>query len=115
MSDTVYVAIIGGVSGLITGVIGALFAPWIQWGIEKRRKRMENRRLLIYDARKLLDGKSLRRNEYRESKEYGAIAAYLSKSLKDRVEQRNTTGGEEHIRDDMHKEFCELERKWGLI
>jgi hypothetical protein len=114
MNDTIYVALIGGVSGLITGAVGSLIAPWVQWGIEKRRKRMDNRRVLLYDVRKLLDGKPLRRNEYRESKEYGAIAAYLSKSLKDRVEQRNTHGGEELIRDDMHKELCELEKKWGL-
>jgi hypothetical protein len=47
MNDTIYVAVIGGLSGLITGAIGSLVAPWVNWGIEKRRKKMDRHRELI--------------------------------------------------------------------
>jgi hypothetical protein len=115
MNDTVFVAITGGISGLITGAIGSLVAPWVNWGIEKRRKKQERRRELIDRARLLLDGKALRREDYRQSAEYGAITVYLSQKIRDRVNQRNTSGGEENIRDEMSQEFNALEKKWGLL
>ena len=40
-------AIIAGLVGLITGAIGSLIAPWVQWGVEKRRKKLERRTALI--------------------------------------------------------------------
>uniref|UniRef100_UPI003F830138 hypothetical protein n=1 Tax=Thalassotalea sp. PLHSN55 TaxID=3435888 RepID=UPI003F830138 len=48
---TVVVALIG----LISGAIGSLFAPWINWGIEKKRKAIEYKQSRIKDARELLD------------------------------------------------------------
>jgi hypothetical protein len=41
--------------GLVSGAIGSLIAPWIHWGIEKKRKAMEYKQSRIKDARKLLD------------------------------------------------------------
>jgi hypothetical protein len=50
MSDTILTAVIGGIAGLITGTIGSLIAPWVHWGIEKRRSQAERRRALIDNA-----------------------------------------------------------------
>jgi hypothetical protein len=36
MENTILVALIGAVAGLISGTIASLIAPWIKWGIEKR-------------------------------------------------------------------------------
>ncbi|MCA1566828.1 MAG: hypothetical protein LC803_14525 [Acidobacteria bacterium] len=47
MSDTVLAAIVGAVAGIITGSIGSLFAPWANWGIEKRREKLAYKRELI--------------------------------------------------------------------
>jgi len=33
-------AVIGGVTGLITGAIASLIAPWVNWGIEKKRRAL---------------------------------------------------------------------------
>lgn len=33
----IYTAIISGVIGLITGAVGSLIAPWVHWGIEKKK------------------------------------------------------------------------------
>jgi hypothetical protein len=40
-------AIIAGIVGLVAGAVGSLIAPWVQWGVEKRRKRCERRTALI--------------------------------------------------------------------
>ena len=46
--------IIPAAAGLISGVIGSLVAPWVQWGIEARRERLKARRELLSNARTLL-------------------------------------------------------------
>jgi len=43
MAYEVPVALIGGGTGLVTGAIGSLFAPWANWGVEKRRSRQQCR------------------------------------------------------------------------
>lgn len=43
MSDLVVTALIG----LVGGAIGALAAPWAQWGVDKRRERIAHRRELV--------------------------------------------------------------------
>ena len=43
MASEVVAALIGGGAGLATGVVGSLFAPWANWGIEKRRLRRAGR------------------------------------------------------------------------
>lgn len=40
--------------GLISGAVGSIIAPWIHWGIEKRRKQLEYRQSLIAEWRKMV-------------------------------------------------------------
>jgi hypothetical protein len=47
MAYEVPVALISGGVGLATGVIGSLFGPWSNWGVEKRRRRQDGRAALI--------------------------------------------------------------------
>ena len=47
MASEIAVAIIGGVTGLVTGTAGSLTAPWAQWGVEQRRLRRQRRVDLI--------------------------------------------------------------------
>jgi hypothetical protein len=54
MDPSILSAIIGGAAGLITGIIGSLFAPWINWGIEKKRKKQDRRAELIKQWREIL-------------------------------------------------------------
>jgi hypothetical protein len=61
MDPSIISAIIGGVTGLIAGTIASLFAPWINWGIEKRKLRLTAQRELIKAARLGLESTSDRK------------------------------------------------------
>lgn len=47
-------AIWAGIIGFITGGIASIVAPWVNWGIEKRRQRLEYRRELVRDWRRMV-------------------------------------------------------------
>ena len=64
MAHEVPVALISGGVGLATGAIGSLFAPWGNWGVEKRRTRQERRAERIKEWR---DGIGDLRHAERES------------------------------------------------
>jgi len=51
MDPQVQSALIGGVAGFATGTVGSLFAPWSNWGVEKRRIRHERRRAMVDEWR----------------------------------------------------------------
>jgi hypothetical protein len=50
MEEKIILALIG----LISGVIGSMFAPWANWGIEKRRKKLEHRKELVAKWREMV-------------------------------------------------------------
>jgi hypothetical protein len=41
-----------GAAGPVTGVIGSLVAPWVNWGVKKRRARLQRRQHLVTEWRK---------------------------------------------------------------
>ena len=43
MDPLIVTALVGGAAGLVTGLASALGTPWAQWGVEKRRKKLEHR------------------------------------------------------------------------
>jgi hypothetical protein len=56
----VWPAIIGGISGLVTGVLGALGAPWAKWRVDRaqatrewRRERLEEWRAGLAESERL--------------------------------------------------------------
>ena len=113
MSDTIFVAIIGGIAGLIAGAISSLLAPWANWGVEKRRLRLDRQRNIIDNARRNLTDYS--REQIRNSTEYAAIRSHLSADLVSKIEARNTSGGEQSIYASIMRELSEWERKWKLV
>jgi hypothetical protein len=115
MSDAILAALIGGIAGLVTGTIGSLIAPWVHWGIEKRRSQIERQRTLIDNARLKLSGGKPSRENIRQSSAYAIIRSHLSPELVNNIEQINRSGGEETIQKNIMKELAELEKKWKLI
>lgn len=115
MSDNIIAAIIGAISGSVVTGIGAFIAPWVNWGIEKRRDKMNRRRDLINNARIHLAGRTLNREALRLSPAYAALRAHLTAEVVNNIEQRDRSGGEETIQGTIMMELAELERKWKLI
>jgi len=54
MNDIVLVALIGALAGLISGAIASLIAPWINWGITKKKIRLEERIKLLKEIREII-------------------------------------------------------------
>lgn len=70
--------IIPAITGLISGAIGSLIAPWVHWRIEKKRKSIEYKQVLIKDVRHLVDtAESL--EKILSSSLWGFIEAHLTK------------------------------------
>ncbi|KMT66877.1 hypothetical protein [Catenovulum maritimum] len=47
--------VVPAVVGLISGAVGSLVAPWVNWRIEKKRKQIEYKHSLIKIAREKID------------------------------------------------------------
>ena len=107
--------------GLLGGVVGSLIAPWVNWGIEKRRLRHQARLDFVRAAHELL-AQPPDRGELRNTSVYSRLRPYLSDRTKEIVEsetihvQLGGRGGGAnnyvpHMLDDLRK----LEERWDLI
>lgn len=54
MNDRIIIALIAAVAGLVGGAVASLIAPWIHWGIEKRKNKREEQKNLIKNIRELV-------------------------------------------------------------
>jgi hypothetical protein len=137
VASEIVVALIGGVAGLTTGVVGSLFAPWANWGAEKRRRRQDRRVERIAEwplgVRRLREAESdYLKSVHGHAPAYGAQPdattrnwwATLRPELKDDVarhieELSKNTGVQERsgqVPNLLRDEIVRLERdKWKLV
>lgn len=108
-------------TGLLAGAIGSLIAPWINWGIEKRKLRLTARRELITTARHSLEA-GLKKNDFRESTIYSQLRPFLSEHTQKKIETDTVTvqvggrgAGANNYRPDVLDEIHTLEKKWKLL
>ena len=107
--------------GLFAGALGSLVAPWVTWGIEKRKLLLVARRDFIAAVRKEL-GTNADKESFRDSAIYSQLRPHLSECTRKDIESDAITiqmGGRgsgtnnfsPRVYDDLHA----LEKKWGLI
>lgn len=114
--------LIAGIIGLITGALGSLIAPWMNWGIEKKRLLRQARKDLLERAYREIN-ENLSREEFADSDLYARLSPYLSEDTRKRI-HRSTTVVEvrnngpskvnpyvKQVLVDLHR----LEREWELI
>jgi len=123
MDSMVTAAIIGGGSGLIAGVVGSLVAPWIHWGIEKRRNRRTAKVDLLSSARQYVVSKEFGASQFAKTSTYARLkphlAGYLVRAFEnpEEVQDQMDDPGEfrESVRRGILDELTRIERKWKLI
>jgi len=116
-------AIIGGVSGLLAGVVGSLVAPWVHWGIEKRRDRRTVQCDLLGVARQHAASREFGASWFAEQQVYARLKPHLSADVvhaiedpEDARDQMDDPGQfREGLRREVLDELSRIERKWGLI
>ena len=83
----------GAIAGLISGVIGSLIAPWVQWAIEKRRSRLGYRQQLINTWREGIDRFDFQlelTGSFGETDWYSAIRPHLRDDVIEALERPRT-------------------------
>ncbi|MCL6263183.1 hypothetical protein [Craterilacuibacter sp. RT1T] len=129
LSKLIFPAIVG----LISGALGSIFAPWVHWGIEKKKMARKNREELIKEVRLVLSNEEIESSAFRNHAVYSRIRPYMSEKAKEAVEGEYSgsghmiseviviaTGSGRHdgvnsFRNRVLDEISELEKQWGLI
>ncbi len=123
--DKIVIVIISSIAGLISGAIGSLIAPWIKWGIEKRRLKLSERKNLINNLREFVSSENYEYAEFMDSVLYTRIKPFLSKELIFNLEKPidsinvNVRIGRktiiENYQSEILFELAQIEREWQLI
>jgi hypothetical protein len=123
MDATVAAAVIGGVSGLLAGVVGSLVAPWIHWGIEKRRDRRTTQRDLLSAAREYAASREFGASSFAKHAVYARLKPHFNTDVvravenPEDVQDQMDDPGEfrESLRREVLDELTRIEQEWGLI
>lgn len=111
-------ALIASLLGLLGGIIGSLVAPWVNWGIEKRREKMKYRRDLVQKWRDAIE-KDFDQLAFNDTALYASLRPHLSKDAIDAIEGDQITirvgRGGNIIKSQVLDDIAKLEKKWDLI
>jgi hypothetical protein len=126
---TILEIILAVVVSAVTGAIASLIAPWANWGVEKRKKKLEWRKGFIQDCKRRIGEDKFNPDMFRETSYYSNLKLHLSKELQREVERKRYTPGtfldadkraeitmaEFKVKKDLLDEIALLEKKWGLL
>ena len=117
------ISIIEIIVAAVVGGVASLIAPWANWGVEKRKKKLLWRKKLIDDCKDRIDVSYDSHKSFRETHLYSNLRPYLSDELKEDIEAGNIKviqvrrgrGSEYPLKQRLLDEINILEKKWGLI
>ena len=66
--------------GFVAGAIGSLVAPWVNWGIEKRRERRKRRQELVDSWRQYVEN-NFEWSSFRNTATFSQMKPYLSAKM----------------------------------
>ncbi|NQU32023.1 MAG: hypothetical protein HQ521_02215 [Bacteroidetes bacterium] len=81
------IAIIGAVGGLISGAVLSLIAPWVKWGIEKKKLRYEKRVKLINEIKSYIEADEFDRRDFVTTSNYSIIRCHLKEEVVKELEK----------------------------
>jgi len=118
LADTVIAAVIG----LLSGAVGSLIAPWVNWGIEKRKLKLQRKSDLIDSWRQFIETFDFENNRFGNTTVYAAMRPFMEPDVITNFEAQRTIfvppdGGRG---DNLFKQWASdqvsfIERKWKLI
>ena len=109
--------------GFFSGAAGSLIAPWVHWGIEKRRDKRTVRKDLIIKNRQYISSKSFSGFEFSKETYFIQLKPYFEKKVVDWTENfehyyevvdDNSTMHED-LKVELLKQLQRIEKRWGLI
>ena len=110
--------IISAIVGLITGALGSLLAPWVNWGIEKKKALRAKRENLINSIRSYLAKNDPKNEEFLNSLDYIQIRPFLTKEFIGELEDHDKVIIKILFRGYYQEQFFEqldaIEEKWKL-
>ncbi len=113
MPENWYNLVVSIISGLAAGTLASLVAPWANWGVEKRRARLETRRKLIMTVLIDVRERRARQETLHRDHEFLRLRPHLSAAFVTMAES------DQHVDDGAFQtallgELARLEREWGL-
>lgn len=132
MTSGIWAAVIGGIAGLVTGAVSSLIAPWVQWGIEKKREDLRHKRDLITSWRTgiaAIDDKGTdvegmpkgylvhKTDRYFGTPWYETLRPYLPENHRANFEKNNVAvggGTPRSLKNLVAGEVDRIEQEWGL-
>jgi hypothetical protein len=115
------VPVISGIVGLITGALGSLIAPWVAWGVEKRRVKRQYRIEQISRWREALRGDFDRRS-FINSEAYSTLKQHMPEELIEEIERSRDPyhkvllrGSDDPMRFRLLEVVAKKEKELGLI
>ena len=118
MEETLLRYVIPGIIGLVGGVIGSLIAPWVHWGVEKRKIRQQKRRELINSCRVMLAA-NIDQKTFQETELYLKLRPHLYQLTIEAVEKEapseDSQDDKDVFKEKVFGDLARIEKEWVLI
>ena len=115
---TVIVAIIG----LVGGIVGSIFTPWVNWRIEKRRLKHTRKLELVKEWRNFIESFDFENHNFGNSTVYGAMRPYMDEKVVKKFEAQRIFfvppdggRGNQLSKQWASDQVAMIEHKWELI
>ena len=114
--------IVAAITGLGSGAVGSLIAPWVNWRIEQKKEVINARRKFISDCRVELS-RLQDINEIRRGSLYAQLRPHLDETLAKNIDSgainvrlgSGRKSGANYFHPDLYDAVSKLEQKWKLL
>ena len=111
--------------GFLAGIVGSLVAPWVNWGIEKRRERLRYKRELIRSWREYVN-QNFEWNTFRDTSVFSEMKPFLSERILEEIDPPDFDNGRpvvnlrspigrDSLKAQLLEEITKIELKWKLL
>ena len=104
--------------GLLSGVLGTFIAPWVNWGIEKRRQQLLHRKTILEGCRERIASQWVSHLDFMASPDWPYVEPYLDPKVLDCFRKPNhglsDYSGADAYKMAVNNALIRLAKDWGL-